>query len=88
MTVPIITTHASSVAVQDKKDRVLVLGRGAHSKSIRHSPPAGLSGSFTLMERRLRTALSNCNQSYVAHFRKQKTLHTGTWQLECSHYYI
>ena len=59
-----IVTHAASVVVQNKKDRVRVLGRGTRSKSKRHFPLASLLGSSTNMpatpfERRPRTAQSN-----------------------------
>ena len=75
MMIPKITKHAASVVVQNKKDRVRVLGRGSRSKDKRHSPLASLSGSSSTVPairlgRRLRTAQTNCNQSYVAHFWK------------------
>ena len=62
--VPKIITHAASTIAQNKKDLVQVLGRGARSKSKRHSPLASLPGSFTNMpfaslERRSRTGQSS-----------------------------
>ena len=49
MMVPKIITYAATIVAQNKKDGVQVIGRGAHSKSKRHSPPASLSGNFTKM---------------------------------------
>ena len=86
MMVPKIITHAASV-VEQKKDQFRVLSRGACLKSKRHSPPASLFGSSTnvpatRLERRSRTAQSNCTQGYVAHFRKNHhTLLLGNWNV-------
>ena len=85
--VPKIITHAASVFAQNKKDLFRVLGRGARSKSKRHSPQASLSGSSTNMpptclERRSRTAQNNRTQGYVAHFRKNHhRLLLGHWNV-------
>ena len=87
ITVLKIETHAASVVVHTKKDCVQVLCRGTCSKSTQHSPPASLSGSSnnvstTHLERRLKTAQSNCTQGYVAHFRKNHhRLLLGNWNV-------
>ena len=87
MMVPKITTHATLVVAQNKKDCVRVLRRETCSKSKRHSPPASLLDSSTnlpatRLERWSRTAQSNRTQDYVVHFRKNyHTLLLGNWNV-------
>ena len=87
MMVPKIITLATSVIAPNKKDRVRVLGRGACSKSKRHSPPASLLSSSTnvpatRLERWSRTVQNNRTQGYAAHFRrKHHRLLLGSWNV-------
>ena len=64
MVVSKIVSHAGWIVAQNKMDRVCVLGKGARSRSKRHSPPASLSDNstkvpVTRLERQSRTAQSN-----------------------------
>ena len=88
MMVPKILTHAASVVLQNKMDKIAcILGRKTGSKTKRHSLSASFLGSFTnvpatQLERPPRTALSNCAQGYVAHFRRNDhRLLLGNWNV-------
>ena len=63
-----IIIHAASIVVQNKKDRVQVLGSGAVDSLKSKLPAILLNESAARFERRSKTTQSNCTQSYAAHF--------------------
>ena len=77
----------SLVVIQRKPNCVRVLGRGAHSKNKRQSPPANSSGSSTNVpatrsERRTEAAQSTCTQDNVAISRvNHHQLLLGNWNI-------
>ena len=89
MMVPKIITLAALVVAQNEKHCVRISGRGAHSKSKQHFPPASLSVSSTNvpathLERWSRTVQSDCSQK-LCRTLSEKSSWTAVWQLECSH---